>query len=77
MRPPFEDPADVLRQADAVMRAMQPAFTASFSRNGITYRARFEYPGVLLVYCRNSGELIARSAPGKPHALAFRMFAND
>ena len=43
MRPAHEDAAAVLRQADAVMRAMQPAFTATFHRHGIPYRVRFEY----------------------------------
>ena len=72
MRPCFEDPAAVLRQADAVMTAMQPAFTAHFHRNGVAYRARFDYPGVLLVYCRNTGELIAKSRRGRPCELAAR-----
>lgn len=60
MRSLQEDTAAVLRQADAVMRAMQPAFTATFHRSGIAYRVRFEYPGLLSVYCRNTGELIAK-----------------
>lgn len=70
MRPLFEDPAAVLRQADAVMRAMQPAFTAAFYRDGITYRARFEYPGVLLVFDRSCGALVAKSRAGRPRDLA-------
>lgn len=70
MRPYFEDPAALLRQADAVMRAMQPAFTTSFCRDGIAYRARFEYPGVLLVFARSCGTLVAKSRTGRPHELA-------
>lgn len=70
MRPYFEDPAALLRQADAVMRAMQPAFTTSFCRDGVTYRARFAYPGVLLVFDRACGLLVAKSRTGRPRELA-------
>lgn len=72
MRPGFEEPAAVLRQAAAVMKAMQPALTVHFHRYGVAYRARFEFPGVLLVYCRNTGELIAKSRRGRPCELATR-----
>ena len=70
MRPPFENLAELLRQADAVLRALQPAMTAAFHVWGHTYRARFDYPGVLRVFDRNTGELVACSRPGKPTHLA-------
>ena len=70
MRPPFENPAAVLRQADAVLRALQPAMTAAFHAWGNAYRARFDYPGVIRVFDRNTGELVACSRPGKPSHLA-------
>jgi hypothetical protein len=70
MRPPLENPAAVLLRADAVMRAMQPAFSCYFHEAGIAYRARFEYPGVLSVYDRHSGDLVAVSEPGHPRRIA-------
>ncbi len=70
MRPPFENPAALLIQADAVLRALQPAMTAGFHVWGHTYRARWDYPGVVRVFDRNTGELLARSRPGKPTHLA-------
>lgn len=70
MRPHYEDPADLLRQADKVLRAMQPATSTAFHANGIAYRARWDYPGVIRVFDRNTGELIAGSRPGQPNRLA-------
>ena len=69
MRPPF-NPAELLRQADAVLRSVQPASSTSFCVCGYTFRARFDYPGVVRVYDRNTGELLACSRPGKPTHLA-------
>lgn len=69
-RPPYEDPAALLRQADAVLRAMQPASSTAFHVFGIAYRARWDYPGVVRVFDRNTGELIATSRPGQPTRLA-------
>lgn len=63
---PFESPADLLRQADRVLRAMAPAWSAHFRADGISYRARFDYPGRVSVFDRNTGELVARSRPGQP-----------
>lgn len=34
------------------------------------YLVRFDYPGILRVYCGNSGELLAESAPGQPDQLS-------
>ncbi|MFZ2648561.1 MAG: hypothetical protein WA210_00515 [Burkholderiaceae bacterium] len=71
MSRPFElEPADLLRQADRVLRAMQPAFSVHFAAWGYSYRARFDYPGRVSVFDRNTGELIARSRPGHPSKLA-------
>ncbi|MFM9914318.1 MAG: hypothetical protein ACKVOX_00810 [Rhizobacter sp.] len=70
-RPPFESPAALLRQADRVLCAMQPAFSTAFSADGIGYRASFDYRRrVLSVFDRNTGELVAHSRPGDPRRLA-------
>src|SRR3990167_4312504 len=75
MRPHWEDPAALLRQADAVLRGMLPAWSAHFWAGGVAYRARFDYPGRVSVLDRNTGELIARSRPGRPTELAMRASA--
>ena len=69
-RPPFENAAELLRQADRVLRTMQPAFSTQFCADGISYRARFDYPGYVSVFDRNTGELVARSVSGNPSKLA-------
>jgi hypothetical protein len=66
MHPPREEPAALLRQAHRVLIALQPAMTASFHSWGEAYRVRFDYPGILSVYHRNTGELVARSRRGRP-----------
>lgn len=60
------DPVELLRRADAVFRSAVPAATATFTAYGIAYRARFEYPGRVLVYVRGTGELVVRSRWGQP-----------
>jgi len=67
---PFESPAELLRLADRVLRAMAPAWSTAFHSDGIAYRARFDYPGVVSVLDRNTGELVARFRPGQPTKLA-------
>lgn len=67
---PYVTPADLLRQADSVLRSAAPTWTASFHADGFAYRARFAYPGILSVFTRNTGELVARSRPGQPTKLA-------
>ena len=69
MRPPF-NPAELLRQADAVLRSWRPASAANFYACGYAFRARFDYPGVVSVYDGNTGDLLACSRPGKPTHLA-------
>ena len=70
MRPPF-NPAELLRQADAVLRSRQPTSSADFyACDGYAFRARFDYPGVVSVYDHNTGDLLACSRPGKPTHLA-------
>ena len=66
MHPHAPAPAELLRQADAHLRSLQPAMQARFHHWGRMYRARFEYPGRVLVYCGATGGLLARSAPGRP-----------
>lgn len=66
MRSVEEDPAALLRQANRVLIAMQPAMTASFHSQGVAYRVRFDYPGTVSVFQRNTGELVARSRCGRP-----------
>lgn len=60
------DPVELLRRADAVLRSAQPATTTTFTAYGTSYRARWEYPGRVLVYVRGTGALIVRSRPGQP-----------
>lgn len=59
--------AALLAQADAEMRTAYRSQTATFKRDRIGYRVRFEYPGVLRVYVKATGELVAESQPGDPH----------
>lgn len=59
-------PAELLRQADAVMRQAQPGQSASFHRDGVAYRVRWVYPGRLVVSLRNEGIVIVQSRPGQP-----------
>lgn len=66
MQPPRKEPAELLRQAHHVLIALQPAMSATFHSVGAAYRVRFDYPGVVSVYHRNTGELVARSRPGRP-----------
>lgn len=67
---PVEDPAALLRQADAVLRSVQPRLMAHFYRNGWDYLARWDYPGVVRVFRRWDGTLIAQSRRGWPTKLA-------
>ena len=48
------------------MKSLQPAMQASFHVAGWPYRARWDYPGILIVYCRATGVLLARSRRGQP-----------
>lgn len=64
--PTLHAPADLLRQADAVMRQAQPGQTASFHRHGVAYRVRWVYPGRLVVSLRNEGIVIVQSRLGHP-----------
>lgn len=66
MRPPFENPAELLRTAARVLQTMQPAFSTHVWAHGIQYRVRWDYPGRVSVFDRNTGELIVRSKPGRP-----------
>lgn len=59
-------PGELLRCADVAMRGAAPCWTVVFWIDGRGYRARFEYPGRLSVHTRATGELLARSKPGRP-----------
>lgn len=59
-------PADLLRQADAHLRSLQPAMQTRFYFRDSLYRVRFEYPGRVLVFDAASGAMVARSLPGRP-----------
>jgi hypothetical protein len=63
---PMVERAALLRQAAEVLLSRMPTWTARFSREGIVYRARFEWPGIVSVCEANTGELLARSLPGQP-----------
>lgn len=70
MQPAREEAAALLRQAHNVLIALQPAMTASFRSGGQAYRVRFDYPGIVSVFHRRTGELVARSRRGMPTAPA-------
>ena len=59
-------PAELLQQANAVLLASWPTLKGTFSRDGINCVFRFDHPGVLRVYERNTGALMAQSQPGRP-----------
>lgn len=66
MRLDAHTPAALLAAADLHFRSLQPAQRAHFQLDGRAYRARFEYPGVVLVFDGASGAQLARSMPGSP-----------
>ena len=59
-------PAELLQAADRIMKSLQPAMQTSFYCAGWPCRARWDYPGILSVYDRASGQLLARSRRGQP-----------
>ncbi len=63
---PQTTPGELLRLAGAHLRSLQPAMKTHFSLGGWPYRVRFDYPGCVLVSDGVSGELLARSRPGRP-----------
>lgn len=58
--------AELLRLAASVLLSRMPTWQARFLVQGHPFRARFEWPGLVTVSAENSGELLARSEPGKP-----------
>ncbi len=62
-RPP---PAALLRLAAQVLESRMPAWNARFLHEGMPYRARFAFPGVVIVTDDNTGAVLARSRPGMP-----------
>lgn len=60
------DRPDLLRTGAAVLQARMPAWNVAFRLVGIAYRARWDWPGVVTVADDNTGEVLARSIPGKP-----------
>lgn len=63
------DRSRILRTAAAVLESRQPAWTACFRLDGVAYRARWSWPGVVAVSDDNTGETLARSLPGRPAEL--------
>jgi len=63
---PRLSPAELLRQADAVLRQVLPATTATFHVEGWGFRVRWVYPGRVVVSLRNEGVVIVQSRPGQP-----------
>lgn len=62
--------AIILRQAARLLQAEHPACRVTFARGGDKYLARFDWPGVVVVTDRKTGEQIATSKPGEPAQLA-------
>ena len=60
------DPSALLRLASQVLQSRMPTWQARFTHEGMAYRARFEFPGVVSVADDNTGALLARSRPGRP-----------
>lgn len=58
--------ADLLRTAASVLQSRMPTWQARFMVYGHPFRARFEWPGVVVVTDDNTGEVLARSVCGKP-----------
>lgn len=58
--------AELLRTGASVLLSRMPTWQARFTLNGMPFRARFEWPGVVTVSGENTGELLARSEPGRP-----------
>jgi hypothetical protein len=63
--PPLDRTA-LLCTAASVLLSRMPTWQARFSAHGGTYRARFEWPGIVTVADDNTGEVLARSVCGKP-----------
>ena len=64
--------ANLLRQAAAVLEAKRPQSQVHFNSSatsgggGEPCLARFDFPGVVSVFDRNTGELLVKSMPGRP-----------
>ena len=58
--------AELLRLAAGVLLSRMPTWQARFLVRGHPFRARWEWPGVVTVSAEHSGELLARSEPGRP-----------
>jgi hypothetical protein len=63
---PHLDHAALLRMAASVLQSRMPIWQAKVMMHGQAYRARFEWPGFVTVADDDTGELLARSLPGKP-----------
>lgn len=63
--------AEALAMADGLVQARhRPLTVAHTTREGGRFIFRWEYPGILRVFCGTTGELLARSKPGTPSELA-------
>lgn len=58
--------AVILRQAARLLQAEHPACRVTFARGGEKYLARFDWPGVVVVTDKKTGDVIATSLPGQP-----------
>lgn len=58
--------AEVLAIGASVLQSRMPTWQARFYAGGLAFRARFEWPGVVTVADDNTGEVLARSLPGRP-----------
>jgi hypothetical protein len=63
---PMRDRLALLRMGANVLQSRMPTWQARFSCDGVAFRARFEWPGVVTVADDNTGETLARSMPGRP-----------
>lgn len=58
--------AELLAIGAGVLQSRMPGWQARFLVEGLAFRARFEWPGVVTVADDNTGERLARSLPGRP-----------
>ena len=63
---PAIDGKELLFVADRHFQMLKPAHEVDFEFHGGLFRGRWEYPGIVSVYLRYTGELVIQSLPGRP-----------
>lgn len=63
-------PKNLLDVANRLFEAERESLTVTFGPAGRGYVARFDYPGLVSVFCEASGVLLAKSKLRQPAVLA-------